>query len=155
MAGRTYRYFDGEPLYAFGHGLSYTTFKYDNARVNRSKIKANDEVTVSVDVTNTGKMAGDEVVQLYLSHEGVKDAPIRSLQAFERISVAPGARKTVEFRLRDRAFSIVDAQGVRRVQPGRVNVWIGGGQPVTRAGVPAVAGTRTQFSLMNSAVLPL
>jgi beta-glucosidase len=77
------------------------------------------------------------------------------LQGFERISLAPGAKKTVEFKLRDRAFSIVDEQGVRRVQPGEVNVWVGGGQPVTREGVPAVAGTRTQFSLTNSAVLPL
>lgn len=155
MAGRTYRYFDGEPLYAFGHGLSYTTFKYANARVSRSQVKANEEVTVSVEVTNTGKMASDEVVQLYLSHEGVKGAPIRSLQGFERISLEPGAKKTVEFKLRERAFSIVDEQGVRRVQPGKVNVWVGGGQPSTRAGVPAVAGTRTQLSLTNSAVLPL
>jgi beta-glucosidase len=155
MAGRTYRYFDGEPLYAFGHGLSFTTFKYDNARVSRSKIKASDEVIVSVDVTNTGKMSSDEVVQLYLSHEGVKGAPIRSLQGFERISLAAGEKKTVEFKLRDRALSIVDEQGVRRVQPGKVNVWVGGGQPVTRKGVLAVAGAQTQFSLMSSAVLPL
>jgi beta-glucosidase len=155
MAGRTYRYFDGEALYPFGHGLSYTTFKYANARVSRSQVKADEEVTVSVEVTNTGKIESDEVVQLYLSNEGLKGAPVRALQGFERISLAPGAKKTVEFKLRDRALSVVDEQGVRRVQPGRVNVWIGGGQPVARKGASAVAGTRTQFNVTTSAALPL
>jgi beta-glucosidase len=118
-------------------------------------VKADEEVTVSVEVTNTGKIESDEVVQLYLSNEGLKGAPVRALQGFERISLAPGAKKTVEFKLRDRALSVVDEQGVRRVQPGRVNVWIGGGQPVARKGASAVAGTRTQFNVTTSAVLPL
>lgn len=153
MAGRTYRYFRGEPLYAFGHGLSYTTFAYGNARVSRSQVKARDEVIVSVDVTNTGKMASDEVVQLYLSHDGVKSAPIRSLQGFRRIPLQPGQKKTVQFALRDRALSIVDEQGVRRVQPGTVNVWLGGGQPAPRS-TQRVAGISTQFKIADSAVLP-
>ncbi len=154
MAGRTYRYFSGGPLYPFGHGLSYTTFKYENARVSRSKIKADDEVTVSVEVTNTGKMASDEVVQLYLSHDDVKGAPIRSLQSFERISLQPSEKKLVQFKLRDRAFSIVDEQGIRRIQPGKVNVWLGGGQPATRKDAPAIAGANTQFTLTSGAILP-
>src|SRR4029077_17394151 len=104
MAKRTYRYFDGEPLYPFGYGLSYTTFVYKNAKVNRGKISAKDAVTVSVDVTNSGPEAGDEVVQLYATHEGVAGAPLRALRGFQRIHLDRGQTKTVTFQLHDRDF---------------------------------------------------
>jgi beta-glucosidase len=153
MAGRTYRYFTGEALYPFGHGLSYTTFAYANPRVSRARMRANEAITVSVDVRNTGAMDGDEVVQLYVTHPGIAGAPIRSLQGFQRVSLRKGETRTVQFELRDRALSVVDEQGVRRVPAGQVNVWIGGGQPVSRAGLAQAHGVRTQFRVTNGAVL--
>ena len=74
--GRTYRYFNGEPLYPFGYGFSYTSFSYSNAKVDNASVAADSAVTVSVDVTNAGAMAGDEVVQLYLTHSGIAGAPL-------------------------------------------------------------------------------
>ena len=97
MKGRTYRFFTGEPLYPFGHGLSYTTFAYSNLRTNTDSATANDTVTVSVDVTNTGRRAGDEVVQLYVQHVGsAVERPIRELRGYRRLTLKPGERRTVE-----------------------------------------------------------
>jgi len=154
MAKRTYRYFDGEALYPFGFGLSYTTFAYSNVKVDRETVSAEGSVKISVDVTNTGSMAGDEVVQVYLTHVGVAGAPIRALQGVERVHLARGAKKTVSFTLQDRTLSIVDEAGKRRVVPGSVEVWIGGGQPVTRAGLPKSSGVATKFSIIGEATLP-
>jgi len=94
MKGRTYRYFEGEPLFPFGYGLSYTTFKYSNLHAPE-EAHAGSAVKVSVEVQNTGKRAGDEVVQLYVKHPGV----VRELQGFQRVPLRPGERKTVEFAL--------------------------------------------------------
>jgi beta-glucosidase len=107
---------------------------------------------VSVDVTNTGGMASDEVVQLYLAHVGVAGAPRRTLQGFQRIHLTPGERKTVDFTLRDRALSVVDVAGQRKIVPGKIEVWVGGGQPSSR---PAAAspGARTAFELTDGAML--
>jgi beta-glucosidase len=100
MAGRTYRYFKGTPLYPFGFGLSYTTFAYKNLRTSTEQIGARDTLTVRVDVTNTGKRAGDEVVQLYARHVGSKvERPNKDLRGFRRVSLAPGQTKTVTLRL--------------------------------------------------------
>ena len=154
MANRTYRYFAGTPLYPFGFGLSYTDFSFSNARVDREEISANSAVTVSVDVKNNGAMAGDEVVQLYLSHPGVKGAPIRALEGFTRIHLAPGEQKTASFTLRDRQLSVVDEVGKTHVVPGTVEVWIGGGQPVAGAGQSPLPGVRTQFRITSEATLP-
>ncbi|MES1156898.1 MAG: glycoside hydrolase family 3 C-terminal domain-containing protein [Alphaproteobacteria bacterium] len=154
MAHRTYRYFDGEVLYPFGYGLSYTTFSYANARVSRPSVRANGQVVVSVDVTNSGAMDSDEVVELYLTHPGVAGAAIRALNGFQRVHLAHGETKTVQFTLSDRALSIVDPQGVRRIVPGQVSVWVGGGQPTSRAGLAQPAGAATQFRLTSAATLP-
>jgi beta-glucosidase len=89
MAKRTYRYFDGEPLYDFGYGLSYTHFTYTNARVDSASVAADATVTISADVTNTGTMAGDEIVQLYLTHQGIPGASLRELRGFERVHLKP------------------------------------------------------------------
>jgi beta-glucosidase len=100
MAGRTYRFFKGAPLYPFGYGLSYTTFAYKNLRASADQMRASDTLTVRVDVTNTGKTAGDEVVQLYAKHVGSKvDRPNKDLRGFRRVSLQPGETKTVTLRL--------------------------------------------------------
>jgi hypothetical protein len=83
---------------------------------------------VSARVTNTGGRAGDEVVELYLTHSGIEGAPLRALAGFQHIHLAPGASQTITFLPRERDFSVVDESGVRRIVPGDVKVWIGGGQ---------------------------
>ena len=153
MEGRTYRYFEGEVLYPFGYGLSYTDFTYANARVDAAEIPADGTVTVSVDVTNSGDMDGEEVVQLYLSHPGADPAPIRELAAFDRVSLAAGETKTVSFTLSDRAISIVTEGGVRKIMSGDVEVFIGGGQPVGRAGLLETVGDNTSFAITSEATL--
>ena len=154
MAKRTYRYFQGEPLYPFGYGLSYTTFTYKNPHVSATNVGANGTISVSVDVSNTGAMAGDEVVQLYLTHKGVAGAALRALEGFQHMHLDPGQTKTVTFELADRQLSIVDGAGTRRIVPGTVQVWVGGGQPVWRAGLPKTAGVETQFTITESSTLP-
>ena len=96
--GRTYMYFKGEPLYPFGYGLSYTTFKYDNLRLSSPVLK--DVMKITVDITNTGDRVGDEVVQLYVSHEDSKVIrPIKELRGFSRITLRPHETKTVAFQI--------------------------------------------------------
>lgn len=96
MAGRTYRFFNGTPLYPFGFGLSYTTFAYKNLRTSADRLSATGSVTVSVDVTNTGKRAGDELVQLYVQHVNSKvDRPKEDLRGFRRVTLKPGETRTV------------------------------------------------------------
>jgi beta-glucosidase len=154
MAKRTYRYFDGEPLYPFGFGLSYTTFTYSNPRVERSEILAEGTVNVSVDVANVGAISGDEVVELYLTHPGVAGAPVRALQGFQRVLLDHGQSKTVSFMLRGRDLSTVDEAGQRQIVPGPVRLWIGGGQPISRPGLPQLPGVQTQFTISSAATLP-
>jgi beta-glucosidase len=154
MAKRTYRYFGGEPLYPFGYGLSYTTFQYGKPAVDKATVSANGEVTATVEVENTGAMAGDEVVQLYLAHSGVPGAPIRALKGFQRVHLGRGEKKTISFALRDRDLSVVDETGKHHILPGKVEVWIGGGQPVGRSGLPKTAGVQTQFTILDEATLP-
>jgi beta-glucosidase len=153
MAGRTYRYFKDETLYPFGYGLSYTRFSYGKAKASRRRIAAAGSVTLSAEVTNTGPRDGDEVVQLYLSHPAKAGAPVRALQGFQRIHLKKGERRTVSFTLQGRALSIVDPAGRRRIAPGKVAVWIGGGQPVARAGLTRTAGSATAFEITGAKVL--
>ena len=133
MAGRTYRYFTGEPLFPFGFGLSYTTFAYHNLRV-LSKPVTGQPVQVSVEVQNTGTRAGDEVVQLYVRHPVATGRVARhALAGFRRISLAPGARQTVQLTLLPRQLSRLDAQAHRAERPELVQVFVGGGQPLPAA----------------------
>jgi len=100
MAGRTYRFFTGKPLYPFGYGLSYTKFAYSNLRVSRRTAGAGDTVLVSVDVRNAGSRAGDEVPQLYVKHLGATvSEPLEDLRGFARVSLQPGERRTVTMRV--------------------------------------------------------
>jgi beta-glucosidase len=99
--GRTYMYFKGEPLYPFGYGLSYTTFKYSNLRLSSESIAVNGQITVSVDVQNTGSRAGDEVVQMYVKHLDSKvQRPVKELKGFKRITLQPDETKTVQIPLK-------------------------------------------------------
>jgi beta-glucosidase len=154
MAKRTYRYFDGEPLYPFGYGLSFTSFAYKNVHVDRAKISAKDSVKISVEVTNTGAMAGDEVVQLYLTHPGVAGAPLLAMKGFQRVHLDRKEKKTVSFTLSHRDLSIVDPEGKHRVVPGTVQAWLGGGQPDKRSGGSETAGIQTQFAITGELALP-
>jgi beta-glucosidase len=111
MTGHTYRFFDGEPLYPFGHGLSYTTFEYANLQVESEKVSSDGQIRVSVDVTNTGPMPGDEVVQLYVRYSNSKVArPRKELKGFERITLDPGQTIRVEFAVPTRELAYWDIE---------------------------------------------
>jgi len=144
MENRTYRYYRGEVLYPFGHGLSYTSFAYAEPQASTA---ADGTVTLSVAVTNSGEMEGEEVVQLYLSRSDLPNQPARSLAGFERIRLAAGETKRVRFTLDARRLSTVDALGNRLVVPGEVDAWIGGGQPVSRPGLAMAPGVATRFAI--------
>lgn len=140
MANRTYRYFRGQPLYPFGHGLSYTTFAYDNLRLSQATLSADEPLTVTVDVRNTGARAGDEVVQLYLSYPPTSPRnPIRQLRGFTRVHLAPGEAKTVRFTLAPQDLALVNDAGQRVVETGEYRVSVGGGQPVEGSGAVSSA----------------
>jgi beta-glucosidase len=95
--GRTYMYFKGQPLYPFGFGLSYTTFEYANLRTSADSVSGGGEIAVSVDIKNTGKRAGDEVVQLYVKHlDSAVERPIKELRGFQRITLQPGERQRTD-----------------------------------------------------------
>ena len=126
MTGRTYRYFDGEPLFPFGHGLSYTTFAFDRLRVDPANVAIGDQVTIRLEVTNTGERAGDEVVQLYVRYPGAATPrPLQELKGFQRIHLAPGACKTVAFALHTHQLGTYDEGLGYAVHPGAVEVLVG------------------------------
>ncbi|MDR7117655.1 glycoside hydrolase family 3 C-terminal domain-containing protein [Caulobacter sp. BE254] len=151
MAGRTYRYFGGEALYPFGHGLSYTRFAYGEPVLEQAAVKAGEAQGVAVDVTNSGPRDGDEVVQLYVSRD-VAGAPARSLHGFQRVHLKVGETRRVRFALDGAAMSVVAADGSRSIAPGSVTLWIGGGQPVSRLGLATAAGVEARFVVEGSAV---
>jgi beta-glucosidase len=149
MQNRTYRYFHGKPLYPFGYGLSYTTFSYTNLKLPKAAISAGAPLIAEVTVTNTGKQAGDEVAQLYLSFPSVPGAPLRALRGFKRVHLNPGESRKVRFELKDRDLSMVSEMGEPFIAEGKYSVSVGGGQPDT--GAPAAAGT---FQVTGTKTLP-
>jgi len=129
MKGKTYRFFSQEPLYPFGYGLSYTTFKYSDLSIPESTV-AGEKVTVRIKVTNTGKVMGDEVVELYLTDEkATTPRPIHQLEGFTRVSLNPGESKVVEIKLEPRQFSMINAKEKRVIEPGYFTISVGGKQP--------------------------
>ena len=127
--GRTYWFLKDEPLYKFGHGLSYTTFEYEKLNLPR-KVKNGKDFEVSVKVTNTGDRDGDEVVQLYVTDlEASVKMPKRKLQGFERIHLEKGQTKTVTFTLSPVSLAFVNNDGKWMVEPGDFLVSVGGRQP--------------------------
>lgn len=141
MKGRTYRYFEGKPDYPFGYGLSYTTFAYSGLKLGRAHLKAGIPQTLTVRVKNTGKLAGDSVVELYLSASQVTAPPRPSLRGFTRVHLDPGESKAVSFKLDERELAFADDDGTQRIHAGEYTVWIGGGQPSTNA--EGLSGTFT------------
>jgi beta-glucosidase len=148
MNGRTYRYMTDAPLYPFGYGLSYTTFSYSNVNPVASSVKAGEFVNIKGTAKNTGKIGGDEVVELYLSQPQTKVSPRIVLAGFKRIYLAPGKSADLGFTLDERTLSEVDADGKRVVIPGEYKVYFGGSQP---AGDAAPAAT---FTVNGTVELP-
>jgi len=149
MKGRTYRYFEGQPLYPFGYGLSYSQFAYSNPKLSAASLKAGASLEVDADVRNTSQVAGDEVAELYLSFPEVPAAPLRALRGFKRVHLAPGETQRVHFKLDPRGLSCVNAAGEHVVAAGAYRIYVGGGQPGT--GAP---GAEAQFSMEGEMKLP-
>jgi beta-glucosidase len=149
MAQRTYRYFDGKPLYPFGHGLSYSTFTYSNIKLSSEKLKAGETLQVEAQVANTGSRDGDEVVQLYITFPKLPGAPRLALRGFTRINLGAGERQMVRFTLKDRDLSHVNVSGTRIIGAGKYNLAIGGGQPGTTTAI-----TNAEFSIQGEKKLP-
>jgi len=134
MKGRTYRYFNGNPLYAFGYGLSYTSFEYTKLEI-QGKTITGEEIPVVVSVQNNGNKPGDEVVQLYITDLNASfPVPIRALAAFRRIHIQPGEKQIVEFTINPRQLSLIDDNSNRILEPGEFLISAGGGQPDSSLG---------------------
>ena len=132
LPGRTYLYADKKPFFPFGYGLSYTTFGYDGLKV----AKAKNGVTVSVKVKNTGKVAGDEVAQVYdRSPRGSGDRCVHHLEGFKRIALKPGESKTVSFSLKPEQLMQFGMDGKQSLAKGEYTIFVGGGQPGFTDGV--------------------
>ena len=124
--GTRYADLTQEPLFPFGHGLSYTTYGYSNARLASPTLARGQAATVSVDVENAGSRAGDEIVQVYVSDVVTSVTWVgKSLQGFARVHLEPGEKKTVTVTLPWEAFQLVDADGRRVVEPGDFEVLVG------------------------------
>ena len=144
MKGRTYRFFEGDPLYPFGYGLSYTTFRYSHLKVPEH-VQAGSSVTVSVDVQNTGSRAGEEVAQLYVRHTGARaPVPIRALEGFERIALTPGQTRTLTFTLTPRELSVISGDNRRVMEPGTIEIEAGGSSADKNAQTGRLTVTGTQ-----------
>ena len=150
MKGRTYRYFKGQPLYPFGYGLSYTTFKYSGLKLSASSLEAGKPLTAQVTITNTGNRAGDEVAEFYLVPPQQDDYPIHNLAGFQRVHLAPKASTVVHFNLDPRDLSEVDDSGQRAVRAGDYQIYIGGGQP----GAKESNGVSENLTITGSSTLP-
>lgn len=134
MKNRTYRYMENEALYPFGYGLSYTRFVYDDICLNKTNIKAGEEIEVSVKVKNCGSMCSDEVVQLYLKDvEASVDVPRWELKGFRRITLKPDEEQKVSFRILPEHMALVNEEGTRIIEPGTFEVYVGGSQPDKRS----------------------
>jgi beta-glucosidase len=163
MKGRTYRYMKAEPLYPFGFGLSYTSFGYSDIRVTKQrsggeegdikspveKIGKDERVVVEVTLTNTGKMDGEEVAQLYLTHENQgEDAPLFALKGFQRVSLAAGASTRLRFVLGPEQFALVDKDGRTSLPSGKIRISVAGSLPTHRSEeLGAAKGVETELEI--------
>jgi len=149
MKGRTYRYFEGQPLYPFGFGLSYSKFECANLKLSAAKLNAGDSLAIDADVKNVSERDGDEVAEVYLGFPNLPGAPIRALRGFARVHLAAGETAHVHFTLDPRDLSMVNEAGDRIVAAGAYQISVGGGQPGTGAPV-----AQAQFSIAGELKLP-
>ena len=148
MKNRTYRYYNGKPIWGFGYGMSYTKFTYGPVKLSSESLKAGDPITATVTVTNAGTVAGEEVVEGYVKTPQA-DGPRHSLVAFERVSLTPGASQQVVLKIDPRSLSSVDEQGNRSILEGKYSLTVGGAQPEeTQAKSEAV------FTVKGTTALP-
>ena len=143
MKGRTYKYMNVDPMYPFGFGLSYTTFSYSDIQASSKNISKKEDVTVTVKVTNTGKVKSEEVVQLYVSDlKASVDVPNFQLNAMKRIVLEPNESKEVSFQLTPKAFEMVKNDGSKIIESGDFKIYAGGSSPMKRSfelGAPQMA----------------
>ena len=147
------RFFKGQPLYPFGHGLSYTRFKYSGLTVSSRRVSPTERVTVSATVENAGRMAGDEVVQLYLTDVAASvRVPVRALAGVERVHLKPGERRVVSFALEPRQLAVITDDGRAVVEPGDFRVSVGGKQPgfTGRADATTTAFVEGRFTVVGA-----
>ena len=135
MKNRTYRYFQGAPLFPFGFGLSYTMFEFGKISLVKSSIKAGDGAQLNVTVRNAGARDGDEVIEIYVKAPGERAGAHQALAAFKRVPLKAGESKTVAIEVKPRQLSRVDESGIRKVRAGTYVVYAGGGQPAVGRGV--------------------
>ncbi len=142
--GRTYRYMKEDPLYGFGHGLSYTSFGFDGIQ-GSDTLKSGARLQCSVELSNTGKWTGEEVVQVYVSRENtpVYTYPLKKLVAFKKVKLAPGEKKRVEFNIPPRELSVWE-NGNWRMLTGKYTLFIGSGQPGLAKGITKGFEVKTQ-----------
>ena len=149
MQNRTYRYFTGQPLFPFGHGLSYATFQYSGLKLSNSILQAGSPQEVELDVQNTSARDGDEVVQLYINFPKMAGAPLRALRGFSRVHLNAGQQKHVKLTLGPRDLSYVNESGDRLISAGDYVISVGGGQPGTGA-----SQAESHFSVQGEQKLP-
>jgi len=148
MANRTYRYFKGEVLYPFGFGLSYTTFKYSDLHLSKNSINKNETVQAEVTVRNTGKYKGDEVVQLYITHEGISYAPLQAMKGFKRITLSPGQSQKISFMITPELLKLVNDKGNSSFIPGKIKIIIAGSSASKRnAELDAAKASEAELTL--------
>ena len=143
MKGRTYKYMDAEPMYPFGFGLSYTHFKYENITASSQSITKDGTVVIEVNITNSGNVKSDEVVQVYISDvEASVAVPNYQFIKTKRVALDPGSSSKVQFELEPKDFEIVTEDGARVIEPGVFKIYIGGSSPMKRSeelGAPKMA----------------
>jgi beta-glucosidase len=126
MKGRTYRYMTEAPLYPFGYGLSYADFSFEKGKLSSKPSKAGESVTVTVDLKNNNNVASDEIVQVYVKRLGDKDAPVKALKGFQRVSMKGGEKKSVSIELPADSFEYYDSEADDLVvKPGKYVILYG------------------------------
>lgn len=152
MAGRTYRFFEDEPLIPFGFGLSYTHFEYSNLKLSTRNVEPGQDLQATVTVTNAGALAGEEVVQVYLKDvEASVRVPVRQLIAFRRIWLGMGESETLSFRIPARRMAVIDEEGKAVIEPGSFVLSVGGNQPDARSlALGASECAEAEFSVVGN-----